>query len=169
MAGEKEQHMEGQELIFLMDSIFFPSSLALYPICGLCVLREMSSRGDGAGKSNKNDERARKPAFEKVPGEFGTGEDGPGVALTMASVSAKGQKMSEAQKTHPHPGGSEWKQTSEYFEIASFKALLAFLPFHPADAVLTPPESKSSTDRRWPPGRYLYHVWATGFGFHQQK
>lgn len=129
----------------------------------------MSSRGDGAGKSNKNDERARKQAFEKVPGELGTGEDGPGVALTMASVSAKGQKMSEPQKTHPHPGSSEWNQTSEYFETASFKALLALLPFHPADAVLTPPESKSSTDRCWPPGRYLYHVWATGFGFHQQK
>lgn len=47
----------------------------------------------------------------------------------MASVSAKGQKTSEPQKTHPHPGGSEWNHTSEYFETASFKALLAFFLF----------------------------------------
>lgn len=51
-----EQHMEGPG-INPLNGLHIASFLisVLYPVCGLCILREMSRPGDGPGKSNKND------------------------------------------------------------------------------------------------------------------
>lgn len=91
--------------------------IILYPVCGLCVLRETSRPRDGPGKSNKNDERAGASVSERASGELETAEDKATRTPTTAFVGTENSR---------HPRGLQWNQMSG--DWASFKALFAFFP-----------------------------------------